>query len=122
MAQFTHDTPTAFHNLPEDIQREIQRKGTERAKEVRAERKQINEIVRAVLEQQLTDVADYDYGAVPIDKATVLDVLIAVHANKGLKGDTQSAKLVLDAAKGESSKTSMLGGFKFVIEPGDNEI
>lgn len=116
-----HENLIPMNQRTKEQQREIATKGGIASGEARREKKQINEIVRAVLEQQLTDVADYDYGAVPIDKATVLDVLIAVHANKGLKGDTGSAKLVLDAAKGEN-KQALLGGFKFVVEPGDDEI
>lgn len=117
-----HENLIPMNQRSKEEARQLGQKGGIASGEARREKKQINEIVRAVLEQQLTDVADYDYGAVPIDKATVLDVLIAVHANKGLKGDTQSAKLVLDAAKGENAKATMLGGFKFVVEPGDDEI
>lgn len=117
-----HENLIPMNQRSKDEARQLGQKGGIASGEARREKKQINEIVRAVLEQQLTDVADYDYGAVPIDKATVLDVLIAVHANKGLKGDTGSAKLVLDAAKGENAKAAMLGGFKFVVEPGDSEI
>ena len=97
------------------------RKGGIASGEARRKKRELAEIARAVLEQQVTDVADYDYGAVPISDATVADILFAVHANKALKGDKESAKLVLDAAKGENKQT-MLGGFRFVVESGDDEI
>lgn len=105
---------------PEE-RRENARKAGVASGEARRRKRDMAEIARAVLEQQVTDVADYDYGAVPITAATVADLLFAVQANKALKGDTNAAKLVLDAAKGEN-KGTMLGGFKFVIEPGDSEI
>lgn len=106
---------------PEEV-RENARKGGVASGEARRKKREIAEIARAVLEQQITDVADYDYGAVPINSATVADVLFAVHANKALKGDKESAKLVLDAAKSDSAKATMLGGFKFIVESGDDEI
>lgn len=89
--------------------------------EARRKKREIAEIARIVLESQVTDVQDYDYGAVPVQEATVAELIMAVHANKALKGDKESAKLVLDAAKGDNKQT-MLGGFKFVVESGDDEI
>jgi hypothetical protein len=100
--------------------RENSRKGGIASGEARRKKRDLAEIARAVLELQVTDVADYDYGAVPLNSTTVADVLFAVHANKAMKGDTQAAKLVLDATKGENKQ--MIGGFKFVIEPGDSEL
>lgn len=101
--------------------REISRKGGIASGEARRKKREIAEIARIVLESQVTDVQDYDYGAVPVQEATVAELIMAVHANKALKGDKESAKLVLDAAKSDKQQT-MLGGFKFVIEPGDSEI
>lgn len=87
----------------------------------RAEQLKVEEIARRVLAAQVTDVADYDYGAVPVSELTVAELIMAVHANKALKGDKESAKLVLESAKGENKKLP-LGGFQFVIESGDDEI
>lgn len=101
--------------------REIGIKGGIASGEARRKKRDLAEIARAVLDLQVTDVADYDYGAVPLNSMTVADVLFAVHANKAMKGDTQAAKLVLDATKNDKQQT-MLGGFKFVIEPGDSEL
>ena len=87
----------------------------------RQEQWKIEKIARKILESQVTDVADYDYGAVPVSESTVAELIMAVHANKALKGDKESAKLVLESAKGENKKLP-LGGFQFVIESGDDEI
>ena len=105
---------------PEEV-RENGRKGGIASGEARRKKREIAEIARIVLESQVTDVQDYDYGAVPVQEATVAELIMAVHANKALKGDKESAKLVLDAAKGDNKQT-MLGGFKFVVESGDDEI
>ena len=101
--------------------REIGQRGGIASGEARRKKKEIAEIARMVLEQQVTDVSDYDYGAVPVQNATVAELIMAVHANKALKGDKESAKLVLESAKGDK-KASMLGGFHFIVEQGDDEI
>lgn len=101
--------------------REIAIKGGIASGEARRKKRDIAEIARIVLESQVVDVKDYDYGAVPVQEATVAELIMAVHANKALKGDKESAKLVLEAAKSDKKQT-MLGGFKFVVEPGDDEI
>ncbi|MBQ1996899.1 MAG: hypothetical protein II238_00445 [Alphaproteobacteria bacterium] len=102
-------------------QREIAIAGGIASGEARRKKREIAEIARMVLEQQVTDVSDYDYGAVPVKEATVAELIMAVHANKALKGDKESAKLVLESAKSDK-KATMLGGFQFVVEPGDDEI
>lgn len=101
--------------------REIGRKGGIASGEARRAKKTAAEFARLILEQQVLDVSDYDYGAVPISEATVAELIMAVHANKAMKGDKESAKLVLEASKSDKQQT-MLGGFKFVVEPGDSEI
>ena len=101
--------------------REIATKGGYASGEARRKKKEIAEIARMVLEQQVTDVSDYDYGAVPVQNATVAELIMAVHANKALKGDKESAKLVLESAKSDK-KASLLGGFQFIVEQGDEEI
>lgn len=101
--------------------REIAARGGVKSGEARRKKREIAEIARMVLEQQVTDVSDYDYGAVPVKEATVAELIMAVHANKALKGDKESAKLVLESAKSDK-KATMLGGFQFVVEPGDDEI
>ena len=116
-----HENLIPMNQRTVEEQREITRKGGIASGEARRKKRDIAEIARAVLELQVTDVADYDYGAVPLNSMTVADVLFAVHANKAMKGDTQAAKLVLDATKNDKQQT-MLGGFKFVIEPGDSEL
>lgn len=88
----------------------------------RQEQWRAEKIARKVLEQKVTDVAEYDYGAIPVKEATVLELIMAVHANKALKGDKESAKLVLDTAKTENNKTTVLGGFQFITEPGDDAL
>lgn len=116
-----HENLIPMNQRTLEEQREITRKGGIASGEARRKKKEIAEIARIVLESQVTDVHDYDYGAVPVQEATVAELIMAVHANKALKGDKESAKLVLDAAKGDK-QTTMLGGFKFVVEPGDDEI
>ena len=106
-----------FNQMSRSESAEIQSMGGK----TRAEQLKVEEIPRRVLAAQVTDVADYDYGAVPVSESTVAELIMAVHANKALKGDKESAKLVLESAKGENKKLP-LGGFQFVIESGDDEI
>lgn len=110
-----------FDQLSEKEHRELASRGGHASVEARRKKKEIAEIARMVLEQQVTDVSDYDYGAVPVQNATVAELIMAVHANKALKGDKESAKLVLESAKSDK-KASMLGGFHFIVEQGDEEI
>ena len=110
-----------FDQRTEKEKREIGIKGGIASGEARRKKKEIAEIARMVLEQHVTDVSEYDYGAVPVQNATVAELIMAVHANKALKGDKESAKLVLESAKSDK-KASMLGGFQFIMESGDDEI
>lgn len=110
-----------FDRRTEKEKREIGIKGGIASGEARRKKKEIAEIARMVLEQQVTDVRDYDYGAIPVQNATVAELIMAVHANKALKGDKESAKLVLESAKSDK-KASLLGGFQFIVEQGDEEI
>lgn len=116
-----HENLIPMNQRTLEEQREITRKGGIASGEARRKKKEIAEIARIVLESQVTDVSDYDYGAVPVQDATVAELIMAVHANKAMKGDKESAKLVLEASKSDKQAT-MLGGFKFVVEPGDSEI
>lgn len=106
-----------FNQLSSTERAEIARQGGK----ARQEQLKIENVARKILAAQVTDVADYDYGAVPVEESTVAELMMAVHANKALKGDKESARLVLDSAKGENKKLP-LGGFQFVIESGDDEI
>lgn len=116
-----HENLVSLADRTTEEQREISRKGGIASGEARRKKRDLAEIARIVLEQQVTDTADYDYGAVPVQEATVAELIMAVHANKALKGDKESAKLVLEAAKSDK-KATMLGGFQFIVEPGDEEI
>lgn len=116
-----HENLIPQNQRTKEEQREIARMGGIASGEARRKKREIAEIARMVLEQQVTDVSDYDYGAVPVKEATVAELIMAVHANKALKGDKESAKLVLESAKSDK-KATMLGGFQFVVEPGDEEI
>ena len=106
-----------FNKLSSTERTEIATKGGK----ARQEQLKIEKVAQSILAAQVTDVADYDYGSVPVQNATVLELIMAVHANKALKGDKESAKLVLESAKSDK-KTGMLGGFQFVVESGDDEI
>lgn len=110
-----------FNQLSNAERTEIATKGGIASGKARQEQLKIENIARKILAAQVTDVADYDYGAVPVEESTVAELMMAVHANKALKGDKESARLVLDSAKGENKKLP-LGGFQFVIESGDDEI
>lgn len=116
-----HENLIPMSERSKEEAREMGRKGGIASGETRRKKREIAEIARMVLEQQVTDVSDYDYGAVPVKEATVAELIMAVHANKALKGDKESAKLVLESAKSDK-KATMLGGFQFVVEPGDEEI
>lgn len=118
---FGHENLVPMSERSKEEVRVIGQRGGIASGEARRKKKEIAEIARMVLEQQVTDVSDYDYGAVPVQNATVAELIMAVHANKALKGDKESAKLVLESAKSDK-KTSLLGGFQFIVEQGDEEI
>lgn len=90
--------------------------------EARRAKKTAAEFARLILEQQLKSTDTLKTGDVPLADNTVIAAIMAVHANKAMEGDVQSAKLMIDTLEREHTKQAMLGGFKFVVESGDDEI
>lgn len=111
-----------FNQMSDSERAAIQAKGTEASIKARQAKKTAAEFARLILEQQLKSTSDLKTGDVPLADNTVIAAIMAVHANKAMEGDVQSAKLMIDTLERENNKGAMLGGFKFVIEPGDNEI
>lgn len=98
------------------------KKGGIASGEARRAKKTAAEFARLILEQQLKSTSDLKTGDVPLAENTVIAAIMAVHANKAMEGDVQSAKLMIDTLERENNKGAMLGGFRFVVEPGDDEI
>lgn len=117
-----HENLIPMNQRTVEEQREITRKGGIASGEARRAKKTAAEFARLILEQQLKSTADLKTGDVPLADNSVIAAIMAVHANKAMEGDVQSAKLMIDTLERENSKQTMLGGFKFVIEPGDSEI
>ena len=77
---------------------------------------------RESMMQALAEMIDRkdDNGTV-IAKISAQDAICLKQIAKALKGDTTAAKFCVDVSA-EKQKQQYLGGFKFVIEPGDDEI
>lgn len=111
----------SFKDMTAERQREIASMGGKASQRAAAERKSLAKIARAVLESQVTDVSEYNYGAVPIDKPTLEAIIFAVHGNKAAKGDVQSAKFLVETAEREL-KSDNDGAFQFITEQGDEAL
>ena len=102
-------------------QREISKKGGIASGEARRAKKTMAEFARAILEAKIT-TSDLKLGSVPCNDNSVISAIFAVQANKAMEGDTTAAKFLVETADKENNKGRMLGGFQFVIEPGDEQI
>ena len=98
--------------------REIGRKGGIASGEARRAKRDFRESMMAAL-AELIERKD-DNGNV-IAKISAQDAICLKQIAKALKGDTTAAKFCVEVSA-EKQKATMLGGFKFVIEPGDSEI
>lgn len=102
--------------------REIAIKGGVASGEARRAKKTMAEFARAILEAKINSVSDLKLGSVPCQDNSVAAAIFAVHANKAMEGDVSSAKFLVETVEKETNKGRMLGGFQFVIEPGDEQI
>ena len=102
--------------------REIGRKGGIASGEARRAKKTMAEFARAILEAKINSVNDLKLGSVPCQDNSVAAAIFAVHANKAMEGDVNSAKFLVETVEKERAKGNVLGGFQFIIEPGDEEI
>ncbi len=77
---------------------------------------------RESMMQALAEMIDRkdDNGTV-IAKISAQDAICLKQIAKALKGDTTAAKFCVDVSA-EKQKQQYLGGFRFVVEPGDDEI
>lgn len=90
--------------------------------EARRAKKTMAEFARAILEAKINTTSDLKLGSVPCNDNSVISAIFAVQANKAMEGDTTAAKFLVETADKENNKGRMLGGFQFVIEPGDEQI
>ena len=107
-----------FDQRSEKETRELGKKGGIASGEARRAKRDFRESMMAAL-AELIDRKD-DNGNV-VAKISAQDAICLKQIAKALKGDTTAAKFCVEVSA-EKQKTNMLGGFKFVIEPGDNEI
>lgn len=98
--------------------RENSRKGGIASGEARRAKRDFRESMMQALAEMI-DRKD-DNGTV-IAKISAQDAICLKQIAKALKGDTTAAKFCVDVSA-EKQKQQYLGGFKFVIEPGDDEI
>lgn len=98
--------------------RENSRKGGIASGESRRAKRDFRESMMQALAEMI-DRKD-DNGTV-IAKISAQDAICLKQIAKALKGDTTAAKFCVDVSA-EKQKQQYLGGFKFVIEPGDDEI
>ena len=98
--------------------RENSRKGGIASGEARRAKRDFRESMMQALAEMI-DRKD-DNGTV-IAKISAQDAICLKQIAKALKGDTTAAKFCVEVST-EKQKQQYLGGFKFVVEPGDNEI
>lgn len=98
--------------------REIGKKGGIASGEARRAKRDFRESMMAAL-AEMVDRRD-DKGEV-IAKISAQDAICLKQIAKALKGDTTAAKFCVEVST-EKQKQQYLGGFKFVVEPGDDEI
>lgn len=98
--------------------RELGKKGGIASGEARRAKRDFRESMMAAL-AEMVDRRD-DKGEV-IAKISAQDAICLKQIAKALKGDTTAAKFCVEVST-EKQKQQYLGGFKFVVEPGDNEI
>lgn len=110
-----------FNKRTEKEKREICTKGGIASGEARRAKKSMAEFARAILEAKINSTSDLKLGSIPCTDNSVAAAIFAVHANKAMEGDVNSAKFLVDTVEKERNK-GILGGFQFVIEPGDDEI
>lgn len=98
--------------------RELGKKGGIASGEARRAKRDFRESMLAALNEL---VERRDDNGNSKGKISAQDAICIKQIAKALKGDTTAAKFCVDVAT-EKQKATMLGGFKFVVEPGDDEI
>lgn len=86
--------------------------------EARRAKRDFRESMLAALSEMI-DRKD-DNGDI-VAKISAQDAICLKQIAKALKGDTTAAKFCVEVST-EKQKQQYLGGFKFVVEPGDSEI
>lgn len=107
-----------FDKRSEKETRELGKKGGIASGEARRAKRDFRESMMAAL-AEMVDRRD-DKGEV-IAKISAQDAICLKQIAKALKGDTTAAKFCVEVST-EKQKQQYLGGFKFVVEPGDDEI
>lgn len=99
-------------------QRAIATKGGIASGEARRAKRDFRESMLAALNEL---VERKDDNGVVVAKISAQDAICIKQIAKALKGDTVAAKFCVETAA-EKQKQHILGGFKFVVEPGDEEL
>jgi hypothetical protein len=113
-----HENLIPMSERTKDEQRDIATKGGIASGEARRAKRDFRASMMAAL-AEMVDRRD-DKGNV-IDKIPAQDAICLKQIMKALKGDTTAAKFCVEVST-EKQKQQYLGGFKFVVEPGDDEI
>lgn len=103
MPRFTKETPTAFHNMTEERQREIAKIGNEKSQESKRMKKTMKEIMKMLLEekptQQEVDAVRNFLPTLDVDEINKTTVMLFRQLQKAIsKGDTKAATFVRDTA------------------------
>jgi len=99
-------------------QRAIATKGGIASGESRRAKRDFRESMLAALNEL---VERKDDNGVVVAKISAQDAICIKQIAKALKGDTTAAKFCVETAA-EKQKQQYLGGFRFVVEPGDDAI
>ena len=113
-----HENLIPMSERTKDEVRQIATKGGIASGEARRAKRDFRQSMLAAL-SEMVDRRD-ENGSV-VDKIPAQDAICLKQIMKALKGDTTAAKFCVDVAA-EKQKQQYLGGFKFVVEPGDSEI
>ena len=107
-----------FDKRTEKEQREIRVKGGIASGEARRAKRDFRQSMLMAL-AELVERKD-DNGNVT-DKISAQDAICIKQIAKALKGDTTAAKFCVEVSA-DKQKQQYLGGFRFVVEPGDDEL
>lgn len=107
-----------FDQRTEKEQREIRVKGGIASGEARRAKRDFRESMLVALAELVERKDDNGNSK---GKITAQDAICLKQIAKALKGDTTAAKFCVEVSA-EKQKATMLGGFKFIVEPGDDEI
>lgn len=115
---YGHENLIPMNQRTEDEQRAIATQGGIASGKARREKRDFRASMMAAL-AELVERKD-DNGKV-LAKISAQDAICIKQIAKALKGDTTAAKFCVDVSA-DKQKQQYLGGFRFVVEPGDDAL